>query len=187
MSGTKFFSFFILVALIAMLVNACSTDETKTYLYGAFIAANPDPPDYSVAMVEREQTSDYFIVDITVFDINDTAVYAAAFDVVYNPEVIEFIEWEQGEYLEQTCSSVNYAVEPDSVEEGRIIVGITQSGSCPGVLGGIGVLLSMKFSVIAEKKTIMAFENNGLYDPDGKYITGILWYGGRAFGTETTR
>lgn len=136
-------------------------------------AAAPD----RVRMTEGAATANLVTIPVQVTDTD--GVYAAAFDVVYDPAVADFVQWTQGSVLESGGAAVQYQVQ--EVRSGRIVIGISRQGGVPGVnVSGTGTLVNLTFRAVNVGNGSAAFESAALLDSSvpPAPLAGIEWFGG---------
>jgi hypothetical protein len=107
----------------------------------AVIGASPPTPDVTVG--------EEFTVDVTI----DNATGVAAYEVVlvyafsdlgnFEPNVLEFVAFEHGDFLGSTGRTVTCL--PPTVDLLSVRIGCVTSGSSPPAAGGAGVLASATF------------------------------------------
>lgn len=101
-------------------------------------------------------------------------IYGAAYDVVFDPTVLQIVNVEEGMFLKEyaTIFVDNFRFGRKNVNTaGHLIVGQAQLGQAPGVNGG-GVLAKIVFKVITSNPifTTIMFKNTGLKMAAGYYI-----------------
>ncbi|MFH1962654.1 MAG: cohesin domain-containing protein [bacterium] len=97
-------------------------------------------------------------VNIIAEGVND--LFGAAFDVIFNPDILEAATITEGNFLSQDGNPTHFI---KKVDNGRIIIGMTRQGQVYGVSGG-GVLCKIIFNAKQEGKCLLLFENISLED-----------------------
>jgi len=118
--------------------------------------------------------------------VTDTSgVYGAAFDLIYNPIMVEYVDWAPGSFLEQGGQTPNYTVQEQA--PGRVVVGVSRTGNVGGATAtGSPVLVDVLFRVIQAGNSNVTVQNGVLTNnqiPPGA-LSGIVWFGGYVTGTE---
>lgn len=173
----------IILPLIFLCLG-CEEDESKDRLEAAFQADNLAPAPDSVAMLEVEERDSTFIFDINAVEIESGNVYAIMFDINFKSDVLEYISYSEGNFLERSSAQVNYMVSDLSdfnANIGKLRVAVSQVGDTPGATGS-GVFIRFEFKVRNEQTSKITFSDNYLFDPDQNRLTNISWYGAQAFG-----
>jgi hypothetical protein len=99
-------------------------------------------------------------LDVRLTGVENVA--AMAFDLVFNPQVMNFAEFSEGDFFSQGGDvSTQVAENP----EGRLIVGVALLGASEGVSGD-GVAITLVFNAVSNGGSSFSFENAQLVDPD---------------------
>jgi hypothetical protein len=128
---------------------------------------------------------------VIVTEVTSDPVYGAAFDIVFDPSVIAWAGngvsscgagspgCRTGDFLEATSlNGLLYNVARQEGTTNVVVVGITQTGSDPGVTGS-GTLVTLMFRRVAGGTSDLTFSNNALRSaPLLSQITGMTWIGG---------
>jgi hypothetical protein len=94
---------------------------------------------------------------VVVQNVGNT--FYTAFDLVYDPTMIEYMEASEGTFLSQDCSDcTSFQVALENGEPGRLTVGLTRLGEIEEASGS-GTLLSLIFKAVAPGTTTVAFAN----------------------------
>jgi hypothetical protein len=116
------------------------------------------------------------VVGIDVTGTDD--IFGAGFDVTYDPQIANLVNWSPGNLLEYGGQQVLYEV----VENipGLIVVGVTRQGAGSG---GVDVtstmnLVSLTFQVSDPGSCQVGFQNNSFIDGAQNVIPGLSWHGG---------
>lgn len=152
----------ILLALAVILVSA-----RFALAEGAGVVLAFSPENISVKYGE------IFSVEIITASPEEN-IYGAAYDVVFDPTVLQIVNVEEGMFLKEyaTIFVDNIRFGKKNVNTvGHLIVGQAQLGQAPGVNGG-GVLAKIVFKVITSNQifTTIIFKNTGLKMAAGYYI-----------------
>jgi hypothetical protein len=105
-------------------------------------------------------------VDINIMLDQVNNLYAVAFDLVFDPNVFEFVSINEGFLLNcGDTETTGFIYQLDS--PGRLIVAITRLGNASGVSSDIDVLVaSIGLISSSYAESIIYLENVGLIDPD---------------------
>jgi len=137
--------------------------------------SNPGSGDVSV---ETSGTSGNLVT--VAFTVTDTVdVYGAAFDVVFDPSMIEFASWSPGRLLEHSGETASYQI--SSAVTGSVVVGASRQGSTTGAnASGTERLVELTFRTIAAGSSTLTFQNSVLLNSQSppQNIAGISWHGG---------
>jgi hypothetical protein len=136
---------------------------------------NPGSDDVSVETVGT--SGNLVTVAFTVTDTSD--VFGAAFDVVFDPSMIEFAGWSPGRLLEHSGETAAYQV--SSAVAGTVVVGASRQGSATGsTASGTERLVELTFRSIAAGASGLTFRNSVLLNSQSppQTIGGISWHGG---------
>jgi hypothetical protein len=133
------------------------------------------PPPGSVSMSEGDLCASTITVWVNITGTND--VYAAAFDVQYDPTRIAYVGFVRGTALEQGGFGVSYAVSPSP--PGRLVVGVSRMGPVPGAsVFGTQPLIGLTLRVLSPSMSPLVFSNHSLLNSALQTIPGISWSGG---------
>lgn len=140
----------------------------------SFTPASPAPPANSVSLQQDSTSGARLALDVRLTGVENVA--AMAFDLVFNPQVMNFAEFSEGDFFSQGGDvSTQVAENP----EGRLIVGVALLGASQGVSGD-GVAITLVFNAVSNGGNSFSFENAQLVDPDLNPIAGVQWFGGSA-------
>ena len=128
-------------------------------------------------------------VTVSVVVSNVSALFGAAFDVLFNPQILSFVSAQKGTFLEQGgTTNVLSTVSP----AGNLIVGYSILGASAGVSGS-GTLMTLTFNALAAGTSALNFQNNALCSTGSSsgcaMITPTTWNAGTivvSSGTDTT-
>lgn len=167
-----------LVALVG-----CSRSGTQDVVGGgdgstaiavSFAADNPTPGPNTVALASGGSSGNVVGVLINVSGVND--VVGGSFDLVYDPALVEFLNWDRGALLGSDST-----VLVDASTPGVLVVGAARNGGIGQDVSGVATLLRMDFRALAPGTSQLVFEASALTDdtpPNGQEITGLTWSGG---------
>lgn len=112
----------------------------------SFVAEQPSPGEHTVSMASGGSDGDEVVVRIDV--TGQDGVWAAAFDVHFEPAYVEYVGYAAGTLLEQSGGTVNYTVEEPEGSSGLVVVGVSLTGTTPAVgTTTTRTLVSLRFRV----------------------------------------
>lgn len=157
MIGKNVSLFTLMVLLSLPLLQACGggevTSETASSP-GTFIPYSKilvTPPSGEVASGETFERS------ITI-ESSDLAFFAA-FDMTYDPNLVEFVGAEEGIFLNRNGTDPTFfQAALQNGQPGRLTVGLTRLGPIGNVSGG-GELVTLTFRALNPGTTILAFSS----------------------------
>ncbi len=152
-----------------------------------FTPENPVPGPNSIYLSYNPTQSigTTLALDVKVNSLSDTTpVFGAAFDLDFDPNVLTFAGFVEGDFfqngdLPENGSAVHLAA-MQSVTFNKLIVGISQNAGDAGS-SGTGVIITLKFNVAMGSKTLQSninFSNMNLLSPSVGVIDGISWQNG---------
>ncbi|MEW5807662.1 MAG: cohesin domain-containing protein [Acidobacteriota bacterium] len=148
-------------------------------IVASFTAAKSTPDAMDVTLQKKSVSGDSFTVDVVITDVN--GVYSAAFDLVYDGTILDYLNSTEGNFLKKDGASTSFIVDPQT---GRLVVGASRLGQVGGVDAvGNEVLMSIAFKVRKTGSTSISFENSSLLDANVTSIQGVEWFGGTASGS----
>ncbi len=132
---------------------------------GGGSGSNPTPPVIHDAVVFLSPQTKTVAVGATVTQTIDVAAlknaYYAAFDVTYDPQVLEHVGQLPGDFLNGTGDNVSqsqfHVALVDDAVPGRLKVGVTRLGTKAGVFGE-GTLAVLTFEAVGPGTTHVAFD-----------------------------
>ena len=145
---------FLVTTLLLVLSVACgggSADVASgggggsNLIVASFVADEPNPGADTVSFAESNSSGNLVTLQVNVTDTND--VHTAAFDVVFDDTLVEYVGYTVGNLLEQGGNTPLYQVGPSA---GRIVVGVSRGGSTGTNAVGSQVLMSLNFRAIAK-------------------------------------
>lgn len=182
----------LILALAALVAasTACGGGSGHDSVVGditaGFVPLESNPGNDTVSAGEGSSSGNQVTVVINLTDTN--GVYAAAFDLNYDPSVANYLGYTEGDLFEQGGHTPIYEVaEPQA---GQLVVGVSRQGSVPGVdASGTVSIVGLTFEVLeatAQSGSIVSFDANELLDDQAlpQPIPDIDWFGGWLTGTE---
>lgn len=144
--------------------------------------AQPGPQ--TVSMQQGSFSGDEITVDVQIKDTDD--VYAATFDVVFNPALVDYLGHDPGTVLEGSGTTPFYS--PTEVAPGRLLVVVTLLGPVPGVdVTGSQPLIKLNFRVLDVGQSPITFNLSTSHSVENSLDEDLIpdqdWFGGSAFGT----
>lgn len=176
----------LLVGCALILLQGCGSDPGTSGLMGDFVPTlhNLDVPNVNITHNIDMSIGTVMALNITVQ--SDKPVYTAAFDLTFDPQIIQFLQLDPGGFLETTSTNgVAYLAKMSETQQNVLVVGISQAGDDPGSAGS-GVLTTASFRFLkpgcTELKFVVRDRNNvarsQLLDPNNNPID-IIWSGGK--------
>jgi hypothetical protein len=175
-----------LLAILFCFAAACSGGSGGDVGAGGgvaagFVSEEPSPGSDTVNAGQGSTTNDLVTVLVNVTDTN--GIYAAAFDLLYDPDHVTFMGWAAGNLLEQGGNSVFYDV--GTPQSGRLVVSASRQGNVPGAnASGTRTVIGLTFRVDDPGTSPITYQSNTLLDgqQQPQPITGIVWFGGTLTG-----
>ena len=154
-----------------------------------FIALQGCAPQYTISPADTTAAKDAtFNIDIGLdhcvdikigrrhrFFCGDTSdVYGVAFDLNYDPAVVQFQSISvAGSVLSGTAAVTGFR--NSAVDNGKLVVGISKSGQVAGE-SGQGKVATITFKALAAGSTQLTFKDPHLVNSSGKFLVGWPWY-----------
>jgi hypothetical protein len=123
----------------------------------------------------RQNSTEWTSIDVSADRIID-AVHSISFNLDFDSTKMTYDGYLTGMFFEQNGSHTSYAVNLDPGNDHKIIVNISQDGS-GNVATGSGIIVTLKFKLIAEGTSSISFSNDHLLDSNGQEITIDGWLG----------
>lgn len=174
------------VASIALIVSlaACGSgggdgssgvsDAKSKSLALVFEPDNPNPGPGTAALGLESASGDTVGLRVGVAGVND--VFSASLDVTFDPSRVDFVGWSAGDLLESSGQKPFYLV---TEQPGRVVIGVSLSGSGTAVDVGVSlILVRLSFRALDEGASHLDFDNMALLDAAAQEIPGITWHGG---------
>ncbi len=143
----------------------------------SFVADEPNPGADTVSISEAGSSGNIVTLRVDVTDTND--VHTAAFDVVFDDNLADYVSHTAGSFLEQGGNSPTYSVGQNN---GRIVVGVSRSGNSGTNATGSRTLINLNFRVNQVGQAQVNVVNASLRDGNLNDISGIGWFGGTLVG-----
>lgn len=127
------------------------------------------PPSATVA------PNSQFNISINITDVAD--LFAVAFDLVYDPAILEFVSAKEEGFLRSDGASALFNAKllsdaGGNLYPGNLVVGYSRlagSGAIDGKSGS-GTLMTLTFNALGIGNSTLIFQNNHLLDPEIKEI-----------------
>ena len=155
--------------LIALILYGCGSGDShrsqpgsKVFLTPASSTVNP---------------GDTFTRTVKVQNVGGT--FYAAFDMTYDPKVIEYLDATEGAFLNRNgVDATSFQAALQDGKQGRITIGITRLGVI-GNVSGEGTLLTLTFRAVGPGSTSLAFADlKGFKDSANKDVVIGEWESG---------
>jgi hypothetical protein len=194
----------LLTGCSLFLLQGCGGDPGSSAFMGEFEPTSHQPTSKHVDMIQDPASSvaTRIGVDLQIVDMS-VPVYAAAFDMVYDPDIVKLNEVLPGGFLESTSSEgVTYTTgtELENTPDGPVnvlVFSASQTGNDPGSSGS-GTLATLVFELLKPGCTYLNFvvtDRNNVQrsqlltpvapnSPTLSPISGVTWSPG---GTITVR
>jgi len=154
----------------------------STPLAGSFTPELASPGDGTVAMALGGASGNLVTVEVNVTGVDD--VFSADFDVTYDPQQAEFVNWSAGTLLETGGNTPSYIL--TAVQPGLVTVGATRTGGSSGGVdvGASQTLINLLFRVTEPGASALTFQSASLLDAQDlpQPIPGLSWFGGTLTG-----
>lgn len=152
-------------------------NEDSSSLTAGFVPEALNPSPETTSMISGSSNGDLVTVKIEVTDTE--GVYAAAFDVTYDPDMATYVGFTPGSLLEQGGHSPTYQL--DASQPGRVVVGASRNGNVPTVnAAGARNLINLTFQVKQAGSAPLTYGSPQLYDGQAppQPLPGIHWFAG---------
>jgi len=154
----------------------------STTLAGGFTPDQASPADSTVTMALGAASGNLVTIEINVTGVDD--LFSADFDVSYDSNQVEFVNWSAGELLESGGNSPLYWL--SAAQPGLVTVAASRAeGTSGGVdVGASQTLIHLVFRVTEVGASTVAFERATLLDAQHppQPIPGLSWHGGTLTG-----
>ena len=144
----------------------------------SFVADEPNPGADTVSITESSASGDIVTLRVNATDTDD--VHTAAFDVLFDDSLVEYVNYARGNFLEQGGNVPLYQV--TSQGAGRIVVGVSRTGSAGVSAVGSQALMSLNFRVTDVGQSQLSVVNASLRDGNFNDIASMAWFGGSVIG-----
>jgi hypothetical protein len=149
----------------------------STNLAASFMPAVTTPGPKTVSLAQANNSGNMVTLQFNITDTDD--VHTAAFDVLFDDALVEFVGHSSGTLLEQGGNTPLYQV---GLSAGRIVVGVSRGGSGGATATGSQSLMRLTFRVINAGQSQLAVVNATLKDGNLDTIPGVTWHGGSILG-----
>ena len=150
----------------------------STNLAASFVPAVTTPGPKTVSVAQVNSSGNMVTLQFNVKDTDD--VHTAAFDVIFDDALVEFVGHSKGTLLEQGGNVPLYQV---AVSAGRVVVGVSRGGAVGADAMGSQSLLRVNFRVTSAGQSQLSVVNATLRDGNLNSITGVTWHGGSLIGS----
>ncbi len=181
----KYIPIFILVLMISAIScgggsgSGSSGGVAPPSIVASFSADKSTPDAMDVTLQRKSLSGESFTVDVIVTDVN--GIYSAAFDLVYDGSILDYINYTEGDLLNGDGASTTFQIAEQS---GRLVIGASRLNPAPEINAvGDKVLMSIAFRVRTTGSTSVTFENYALLNSSLTAIQGVEWFGGTASGS----
>ena len=170
---------FSLSTIVLIFLTACSSggNDGLTLIGADFTPDVSNPGSGTASMQTGSIGSNLATVDVGVTGVDN--LYAASFDVVYDPAKVDFMRYSAGTILESGGHSPHYDVQDNG--QGRLVVVAQRLGAVPGVdVTATQPVIRLTFRVAEVGVSRLDFENTNLKDDriPPQNIADITWSGG---------
>lgn len=180
----------LLVTTAMIFASACGggggsdsggTGGSPTAPGAVFVADQFTPGANTVAMAQGTKTGDVVAVKVNLTDTN--SVYGMAFEVSFDETKVAYVGYTKGTALEAGGTLTNYQVN-GSAQPGRVVVGVSRTGSTATNISGTKTAISLSFRVKDFGNFPIAFENGVVTDAQStpQPLPGMLWFAGTLQG-----
>ncbi len=173
----------LLLPLVLFGLSGCSSDSGPTDPPPpppadpeiSYTPDNSSPGTNTVSLQLNNTSGNRLDLDVRLTSVDNVA--SMAFDLTFNPAVLSYVSFTEGEFFSQDGEPVSVLV--DENPTGRLIVGVARLGNVGGV-NGTGISLTLTFNGVSNGGSFLNFEGSSLLDPDLNAISGVQWFGGDA-------
>lgn len=172
------------ILFIIVIVYSLLFSSAHAYV---FTPENPDPGPGGIYLSYNPAQSigATLALDIKMNSFSATTpAFGAAFDLDFDPNVLTFAGFVEGDFFQKgdlpENGSVVHLVVMQSGTLNKLIVGISQNAGDAGSSGS-GVIITLKFNVAMASQTLQSninFSNMNLLSLSGAVIDGISWQNG---------
>jgi len=152
-----------------------------------FTPENPSPGPDSIYLSYNpiQSMGATLALDIKMNSLSATTpVFGTAFDLDFDPAVLTFAGFVEGDFFQKGDlpgnGTVKYLAVMQSGTLNKLIVGISQNAGDTGASGS-GVIITLKFNVAMGSQTLqsnISFSNMNFLSPSWAVINGISWQNG---------
>jgi hypothetical protein len=161
--------------------DSTAAGGSPTPIAAAFTPDQGSPGPNTVALIEGSKSNDVVTVNVTVTGTND--VFGAAFEVLYDDFHTTFLGYTPGTVVEQGGNAPTYNVDGSS-NPGRIVIGISRTGSSSTDVTSTKTLVGLQFRVKQAGVYQVVIQNAAVYDNQDppQPIPTIAWFAGAVTG-----
>ena len=162
--------------ILLPVLHAC-VDSGKVDIHSAAPATDTSAVASLSPSTGTVSPGETFDSSVELRNVGDT--FFAAFDILYDPTVVEYVDAREGSFLNQEGTGPTaFRVGPHDEEPGRLKVGLTRLGPI-GDVSGSGTLLTLTFKALDYGSTTLAFSNpKGLKTADNLDTVIDTWENG---------
>ncbi len=156
------------VVFLAGIVLAC----TGSCDSGGGSGGAPPPPGGTVtAVVSANPVGVGKEFEVSVEVSNSSDIFSAAFDVAYDPDIIEYMSTTEGTMLsEESSVTTSMLVSLENDTEGRLVAGVTRLGQVGSVMGS-GTVITFSFRGVSAGTSEISFGSpRGLLNETGSEV-----------------
>ena len=147
----------------------------KTSVSATFTPNEPNPGPDTVSMDQASAVAD--TITVAVLITNTDNLHTAGFDVIFDDTAMDFLGHNEGSLLEQGGNAPTYSV---ASQTGRVVVGVSRSGSSETSAVGSQTLIELVFKVHTAGTHAVSLANADLLNSGVNILQGISWFGGNA-------
>jgi len=144
----------------------------STLVVASFVPDEPSPGTNTVSIAQANTSGNMVTLQVNVTDTND--VHTAAFDVVFDDSLVEYVGHTSGSFLEQGGNVPLYQI---GLGPGRIVVGVSRAGNAGANAVGSQALMNLNFTVTDVGQSQLSVVNASLRDGNLADIQGVAWFG----------
>ena len=161
--------------------DAAGPGGSPPTIAAAFIADQFSPGSGNVSMAQGTRTGDVVVVKVNLTDTN--SVFGVAFDVAFDDTKCTYLSFTKGTALETGGNTPNYIVD-GSAQAGRVVVGVSRTGTAAVSVTGTKTVISLSFRVKQVGTFPIAFQNGAVMDGQAvpQPLPGISWFAGALQG-----
>ena len=155
--------------------------EEQSGLAASFVADQPAPGAETVSAGQDSASNDLVVVEVNL--TNTDGVHGVVFDLNYDADQADYVDWDPGNLLEEGGTNVDYIVsEPVS---GQLVVSANRQGGGSGADDdGTETVIFLTFRVEEIGASDVSFSSSFVLDDSAlpAPMAGIGWFGGDLTG-----
>ncbi len=174
----------LLISTLLLVSTACGSSSGvvgggggSNLVVASFVPDEPNPGADTVSIAQTNASGNMVSLQVNVTDTND--VHTAAFDLVFDDSLVEYVGYTAGSFLEQGGNVPLYQV---GQGPGRIVVGVSRGGSVGANAVRSQELMNLSFRVTDVGQSQLSVVNATLRDGNLNDIQGVAWFGGSLNG-----